>query len=40
MTGRGRGKYWYKEDYRKDGEQFFRQEIIKRFPQANIIYIV
>jgi spore photoproduct lyase len=40
MTGRGRGKYWYKEDYRKEGEIFFRKEINKRFKKANILYIV
>ena len=40
MTGRGRGKYMYKQDLRKDGEQFFREELRKHFPNNKIIYIV
>ena len=40
MTGRGRGKYMYKQDLRKDGEQFFRKELGKHFPNNKIIYIV
>ena len=40
MTGRGRGKYMYKQDLRKDGEQFFREELGKHFPNNKIIYIV
>lgn len=40
MTGRGRGKYMYKQDLRKDGEQFFREELGKHFPNNKIIYIL
>lgn len=40
MTGRGRGKYWYKKDYRDEAEIFFREEIRKRFNSAIIMYIV
>jgi spore photoproduct lyase len=40
MTGRGKGKYWYKKDYRDEAEKFFRREIKKRFPKAKIMYIV
>lgn len=40
MTGRGRGKYWYKKELREDGESFFREQIKKYFPNNNIEYIV
>lgn len=40
MTGRGRGKYWYRAELRQAGEEFFRREIKKRFPKAEIVYIV
>ncbi len=40
MTGRGRGKYWYKSQLRDEGELFFRQELYKYFPQNKILYIV
>lgn len=40
MTGRGRGKYMYKNEYRKDGEMFFREALKKYFPNNKIIYIV
>ena len=40
MTGRGRGKYWYKENIRKQGEVFFRENIKKYFPKNEILYIV
>ncbi len=40
MTGRGRGKYWYKEEIRKEGEKFFREQLKKYFPNNEIIYIV
>ncbi len=40
MTGRGRGKYMYKQDLRKDGEQFFREGLGKHFPNNKIIYIL
>ncbi len=40
MTGRGRGKYMYKNEYRKDGEEFFRDNMKKYFPHNEIKYIV
>lgn len=40
MTGRGRGKYWYKKEYRDEAEEFFRKEIKKRFDWTQIMYIV
>lgn len=40
MTGRGRGKYCYKKEYRDEAEIFFKEEIKKRFNSATIMYIV
>ena len=40
MTGRGRGKYMYKNDIRKDGEVFLREQMSKYFPNNSIEYIV
>ena len=40
MTGRGRGKYWYKQNLRDEGEKFFREILKKYFPNNDIIYIV
>ena len=40
MIGRGKGKYWYKESIRKEGEIFFRDNLNKYFPENEIIYIV
>ena len=40
MTGRGKGKYMYKNDLRKEGELFFREKLSKFFPNNEIIYIV
>ena len=40
MTGRGKGKYWYKEEMRKEGEIFFREQLKKYFPNNEILYIV
>jgi spore photoproduct lyase len=40
MTGRGRGKYWYKDEVRKEGEIFFREQLKKYFPNNEILYIV
>ena len=40
MTGRGRGKYMYKNDFRKDGEIFLREQMQKYFPNNKIEYIV
>ena len=40
MTGRGRGKYWYKNEVREEGEKFFRENLGKYFPNNKIIYVV
>ena len=40
MTGRGKGKYMYKMELRKDGEIFFREQMKKYFPTNKIEYIV
>ncbi len=40
MTGRGKGKYWYKEEMRKEGEKFFKEKLKKYFPNNEILYIV
>ena len=40
MTGRGRGKYMYKNEYRQEGEIFFRETLKKYFPNNEIKYIV
>ena len=40
MTGRGKGKYWYKNEIRQEGERFFREKMKQYFPNNEIIYIV
>jgi len=40
MTGRGKGKYMYKEAVRKEGEQFLREELGKYFRENEIVYVV
>ena len=40
MTGRGKGKYMYKNQYREDGEKFLREQMKKYFPNNEIMYIV
>ncbi len=40
MTGRGRGKYWYREDIRTTGEQFLREQLSHKLKDIPIIYIV
>ncbi|MDO5557587.1 MAG: spore photoproduct lyase [Clostridia bacterium] len=40
MTGRGRGKYMYRQNLKKEGEIFIRNELNKYFKNNNIIYIV
>ena len=40
MTGRGKGKYWYKEEVRKDGQKFFIETLKTYFPNNEILYIV
>ena len=39
MVGRGRGKYSYRQPFREDGEVFLREEIKRRFPKNEIIYV-
>lgn len=38
MTGRGRGKYMYKNDIRKESEIFLREQMNKYFPNNKIEY--
>ena len=40
MTGRGKGKYMYKADLRKDGEIYLREQMKKYFPNNEIMYVV
>lgn len=40
MTGRGRGKYWYKSQARTEAEIFLREQMEKYFPNNKIEYIV
>lgn len=40
MTGRGRGKYCYREDVRAMGEQFLREQLEKKLKGIPIVYVV
>lgn len=40
MTGRGRGKYRYKQTLRDEGERFFRELLNEYFPDNKLLYIV
>ena len=40
MTGRGRGKYGYKEKNRIEAEIYLREQMQKHFPKSKIEYIV
>lgn len=40
MTGRGRGKYCYRDFLREDGEIFFRDELARKLPDISILYVV
>jgi spore photoproduct lyase len=40
MTGRGRGKYYYREDVRVEGEQFLREQLSRKLSNVPIIYVV
>lgn len=40
MTGRGMGKYCYRQEIRVEAEQYLRSEIAKRFSEEKILYIV
>ncbi|WP_167957590.1 SPL family radical SAM protein [Anaerosporobacter faecicola] len=39
MTGRGMGKYCYRNDFRSEGELFVHDEIERRFGPGKILYI-
>lgn len=39
-TGRGMGKYVYRQNLREEGEIFLREEISKYFPNNKIEYII
>lgn len=38
MTGRGKGKYTYKQEIRKEGEEYIKNLLKKYFPENKIIY--
>ena len=38
MTGRGKGKYTYKQEGRKKGEKFIKELLDKYFPENRIVY--
>lgn len=40
MTGRGRGKYWYKQELREYGDKKIREMLHQYFPNNNILYVV
>ena len=40
MTGRGRGKYCYRDSIRSEAETFLREELSKKLPDIPILYIV
>lgn len=40
MTGRGKGKYMYKNEIRREGEEYLRSIMKKCFPENQIMYIV
>jgi len=40
MTGRGRGKYWYREALRIEGETFLREQLKKKLNGMPILYVV
>ena len=40
MTGRGRGKYCYREDVRAMGEQFLREQLSQKLNGIPIVYVV
>lgn len=40
MTGRGRGKYCYREDVRHEAEAFLRDQLARKLPGIPIVYVV
>lgn len=39
MTGRGRGKYNYRDNVRAEGENLLKSELAKKLPEMRILYI-
>ncbi|WP_040198408.1 SPL family radical SAM protein [Candidatus Soleaferrea massiliensis] len=39
MIGGGRGKYRYRQEHREPAEQFFREQLARKLPEAHIAYI-
>jgi len=39
MTGRGMGKYCYRQEVRAESEQFVKEELNRRFGEGRILYI-
>lgn len=39
MTGKGRGKYCYKQEIRQDAEDFLRKQLAEKLPTMEILYI-
>ena len=40
MTGRGQGKYCYRDEARADGEAFLRAQLAQNLPSMPIVYVV
>lgn len=40
MTGRGRGKYWYRQEIRTEGEAFLRDKLSEKLNEVPILYVV
>ncbi len=40
MTGRGRGKYCYRKEFRSMGEQFLREQLSEKLKGIPIIYVI
>lgn len=40
MTGRGRGKYCYRDSLRAEGEAFLREQLANKLPKMKILYVV
>lgn len=40
MTGRGRGKYCYRDSLRAEGEDFIREQLTKKLSEMKILYVV
>lgn len=40
MTGRGRGKYCYRKELRAQGEDFLREQLVKKMKGIPIVYVV